>query len=83
MKITYKWEDIPDKSKEGLDKELKEGLITAGVFMHQTMGFPIEVFIDKLESMENKAEQWLFYLNFRNRHPNAFRSNQHTLVDKE
>lgn len=83
LKRVYNYNSIPDKSKEGMEKELREGLITIGVYMFQTMGFPIECFKDQLELMNNKAEQWLFYLNFRNKHPNAFRQSLNPQLDKQ
>lgn len=70
MRYTYK--DIPDKSKEGMDKELKEGVIIAGVYMNQTLGLPIETFIEFFSNFENKAQQWNFYMNFRNKYPKAY-----------
>lgn len=70
MKYSYK--DILDKSKEGMDKELEKGVIIAGVYMHQTLGFPIDVFSEIFNEFENKGKQWEFYLNFRNKYPKAY-----------
>jgi hypothetical protein len=70
----YKYKDIPDKTKEGLDRELEEGLTIIAIFFHNTLGVPIEVFKeDFLPRLKNKAEQMLFYMNFRNMHPELFK----------
>ena len=71
MKYTY--QDIADKSRDGLKKELHDGIITAGMYMYQTAGFPVDVFIETFnEKFNNKSEQWLFYMNFRNKYPKAY-----------
>lgn len=73
MKITYKYENIKDKSKEGMDKELSEGLVKGAFFFYQTYGFPLDVFKDELKNFDNKAKQWSWYMNFRNEHPDVFK----------
>lgn len=64
---------MKDKSVGGMKKELHDGLIQIGVFMQNSMGFPHEMFIDKVESM-SLIEQLVFYLSFRNKYPKIFKN---------
>lgn len=70
--MKYKYEDMPDKSMEGMKKELQEGLTVAAVFFHQTHGIPLGVFNSWLEEMPNMAAQMAWYMNFRNKYPKLF-----------
>ncbi len=45
--------------------------ISAGIYMHQTMGFPAEIYMDTFDSM-NLYEQASFLAGFRKRYPAAF-----------
>ena len=67
----YSFKDIKDKSKEGMDKELEEGLIKIAVYFNTTHGMPLDMFND-LQYGKNKAEQLMFYMNFRNSNPKLF-----------
>lgn len=72
MKYTY--EDFKDKTKEGIDKELGEGLAVAAFYFYQTLGVPVEIFNDWITTkLHNKAEQLLWYMNFRNDNLKLFR----------
>lgn len=72
MKYTY--EDIKDKSKEGLDKELNDGLVKIAVYFQTTLGIPKDIFEnDLIGKLESKADLWLFYMNFRNANPEVFK----------
>ena len=66
---------MKDKSVEGIKLELKEGLTKAAVFMQTTNGLPLEYFNDKLRKMDI-LQQLLFYMNFRNEHPDIFETNE-------
>ena len=71
--MSYRYEDIPDKSKEGMDKELEIGLAKMAVYFYQTYGLPLEIFKEEMDKKtSNKAEQWLTYLNFRNSNPKIY-----------
>jgi hypothetical protein len=71
MKYTYN--DMPDKSIEGVRKELNDGLVKIAVFFTQSLGIPFENFKDMLkDNCKNDAEAMLFYMNFRNLHPKIF-----------
>ena len=63
-----RYKDFKDKSKEGINTELRNGLVKAAVFMYQTHGFPLECFNDEMAKLKNKARQLLWYMNFMNRH---------------
>ncbi len=47
--------------------KLKDGLVEVGIHMKQTMGFPIKLYIKKINGM-NRAEQLAFYLTFCKNH---------------
>lgn len=70
--MKYTFNDMKDKSTEGIKKEMMEGLVKIAVFMETSMGFPHEIFIDKIESM-SFAQQLIFYLSYRNRKPKIFK----------
>ena len=77
MKYTYN--DIKDKSREGLRNELQEGLNKICVYFKMTLGIPVEIFNDWLQTKTpTQADQWLFYLNFRNKYPNVFKEYENT-----
>lgn len=69
----YTYKDIKDKSSKGLTKELATGLAKIAFYMFQTYGFPKEMFEEEVLKNKNKAENWLFYMNFRNEYPQAFK----------
>lgn len=78
--MAYRYEDIPDKSKEGMDRELQRGLVIAAVYFQQTLGVPVECFSDWVQGVmtwgpdnNTKATQWLWYMNFRNKHPKLYK----------
>lgn len=62
---------MPDKTTEGVERELLEGLTIAAVYFYQTFGVPLEIFNDYFKE-HNRAEQLLWYMNFRNKYPKLF-----------
>lgn len=71
----YTYSQIKDKTKQGIEKELSEGIAKACVYFYETLGFPIETFKEKIEAM-NRAEQLLWYMSFRSENPKLFNSNK-------
>lgn len=69
MKYTY--QDMPDKSKEGIRKETSRGLGTIAAFFLRTYGLPFDYFKTETNKL-NDARKVLFYMNFRNKHPDLF-----------
>lgn len=67
----YSYKDIPDKTVDGIRREVSKGLAVIAVYFQTTFGFPFEVFKDKIDSMDD-AKKTLFYMNFRNKHPELF-----------
>lgn len=67
--MTYKYEDMKDKSSEGIDKELSHGLSVIAFYMMTTEGIPKEIVAEKLEGL-SKIEQLALYMGFRSKHPN-------------
>lgn len=63
MKYTYN--NFLDKSKEGVIKEVSNGLLRIGFYMYTTLGFPFDVFLDKINDL-SLMEQISFYLYFKN-----------------
>jgi len=64
---------MPDKTKEGIREEVEKGLGKIASYFFQTYGMPLEVFKEEYESKcKNGAESLLFYMNFRNEHPELF-----------
>lgn len=56
-----------------MEVELSTGLTVAAVYFHQTLGVPVEIFNEWITGkLTNRAEQWLWYMNFRNRHPDLY-----------
>ncbi len=71
MRYTYK--DMPDKSKEGILEEARNGLATAAFWFQTTQGIPVEIFKEWLhEKCPTAADSLHFYMNFRNQHPELF-----------
>lgn len=72
--MQYKYQDFKDKTKEGVEKELQQGLTTIAVYFSQSKGIPLEIFNDWITTkINNRAEQLHFYMRFRNQHPNLFK----------
>lgn len=68
-KPTYTYKDI----KLPLDQELNIGLAHMAFYFFTAYGFPVEMFNDIInKDGMNKAKQLLFYMNFRNIHPEVF-----------
>ncbi len=59
--------------KEMLIDKIKEDLITIGVFMQTSIGYPLEMFQIKMEEM-TLLNQLQFCIKQRERHPNLFNS---------
>ncbi len=55
-------------------KDLKEGLVEVGIYMKQTMGFPIEAYVLKVNQM-NRAQQLAFYFTFCKNYNIAYEKN--------
>jgi len=72
-KITYKYENMPDKSKDGIRNEVSKGLGKIAFYFSQTYGMPIEIFKEIYEDKcDNGLKSLMFYMNFRNEHPEVF-----------
>ncbi len=71
--MTYAYKDIPDKSKEGMDSELSNGMAAIAFYFQSVLGIPYDVFVeDFMPKIETKAQAWMVYMNFRNAHPTLF-----------
>lgn len=71
MKYTY--QDIPDKSKEGIIKEVQMGLAKIAFHFVSVLGIPREVFDEMLkEKCPDNLSKLSFYLHYRNENPNLF-----------
>lgn len=70
----YRYEDIQDKSKEGILKELSAGLGKAMFWFETTQGIPHEIFKEWIEGdrLESVTQQLFWYMNFRNLYPQLF-----------
>lgn len=71
MKKIYTFKDVLDKTPKGLEAELRNGLTVGACYFFQSEGIPLDIFNEWLASM-TRAEQWLWYMNFRNRHKELF-----------
>lgn len=72
--MTYSYKDIKDKSKTGMDAELAEGIALIAAHFKTQHGMPIEVFQElNKEWLNNRAMAWIFYMDFRNKHPLMFK----------
>ena len=67
-RIIYKYQDMPNKSVEGIHNEVVGGLAKMAVFFETTYGLPHELFYDRCQK-ESLAMLTLAYLDFRNEHP--------------
>jgi len=71
--MKYSYADMPDKTLEGIKKEVEVGLATIAVYFETTLGVPLEIFQEMLETkLKTGADSLLFYMNFRNKHPELF-----------
>jgi hypothetical protein len=69
MKHKYTYKDIKDKTPQGLAEELIHGMTIASVYYYTNLGVPPEVFNEWITTiLKNRAEQWWWYMNFRNEH---------------
>lgn len=59
--------------KKDVEVELQYGLTVIAVYSYLTWGIPLEYFNDFLGKFNNKAEQLLFYINFKKMHPKVFK----------
>ena len=73
MKYTY--QNMQDKSIEGVCKEVSKGLAIAAFYLVTTVGMPKGLFKEKILEL-NDAEKLLWYMNFRNKNPKLFKSNR-------
>lgn len=72
MKYTYN--EIPDKSKEGIRQEVIRGLATIAFWFATTKGVDKETFLHWLEEKcPTQAHELLFYMDFRNEHSELFK----------
>lgn len=58
--------------KQQLRDFLSEGLTRAAIYMKTTMGFPEEIFFEKIDDMQTAGEQMLWLSNFAKGHPKVF-----------
>lgn len=71
--MKYGYEQMPDKTMEGLHKELESGLTIMAIFFFTSYGIPLDIFNSMLEEKtHNMAEQMVMYLNFRNKYPKLY-----------
>ncbi len=71
MKYTYN--EITDKSIDGVCKELGRGLGVISFYFLSVHGMPLEMFTDLLEkTCPSGSDKMFFYLKFRNIHPQLF-----------
>ena len=68
----YRFENMPDKTVDGVIKELRQGLTIAAVYFQSSLGFPLEYFNMELEKLGTIEKQLLFYMVFRNRYPKLY-----------
>ncbi len=70
----YTYKDVKDKTKEGMDKELSEGLGIIAAYFYRTHGLPLDMFKDMAETthLRSRSDQWAFYMSFRNTNPTVF-----------
>lgn len=73
----YTFQDVKDKTKEGIRRETEEGLGIMAFFYYSNKGVPLEYFEDRLEEMyPTNAHKILAYFDFRNEHPELFEQEQ-------
>lgn len=71
MKYTY--DNMPDKSKEGVMDELGNGLAAIAFHYETVLGVPLEIFEDMLEEKcPTNAHKLRFYMRYRNEKPEIF-----------
>lgn len=71
MKYTYN--EMPDKSKQGIKNEVSKGLAIIAFYFQTVLGIPLDTFEDMLEKRcKNDADKLFFYINFRNDKPEIF-----------
>ena len=71
----YKYENIADKTKQGILNELETGLAKMAIYFYTSYGIPPDIFNDKLKNM-HIIEQLNAYMSFRNENPLLFRTNE-------
>lgn len=57
-----------ESQKQQLRDFLSEGLMKAAVYMKITMGFPEEIFFEKIRDMQTTSVQMLWLSNFAKEH---------------
>ncbi len=70
MKYTY--ENMPDKTKDGIRKEVEFGLGIIIAYFYSTKGIPVETQKSQFAKMSNEHKIFA-YMNFRNQHPELFK----------
>lgn len=66
---------MPDKSVTGIIKEVESGLAVAAFYFEDTLGLPLEIFkMEMEEKCSTNDQKILWYFNFRNLHPELFKS---------
>lgn len=63
--MTYTYNEMKDKTIDGIKNETRDGLITMGLYFYQTHGLPIEFFKELIDKL-SFAEKVNLYMNFRN-----------------
>lgn len=69
----YHFADMPDKTKDGVMRELSSGLVKMVVYYQTVHGLPIDMMKDLLtKDFPTNDRKLGFYMDFRNRHPKVF-----------
>jgi hypothetical protein len=61
-----------EEQKQQARDYIQQALVRVGVYMQQTMGFPLEDFIEKTNEMSTARDQMRFLDHFYKRHPKVF-----------
>ena len=72
--MTYLYGDVPDKTEDGIKKEIKHGLTKIKFYFVTVHGVDPEGFDGVLDETKMTMREWLIaYLHLRNKHPKAFK----------
>ncbi len=72
--MKYKFENMSNKSKEGVLDEVSKGLADIAFYYQTTLGFPLEVFEEMLEEKcPTNSHKIAFYMKFKNEKPEIFK----------
>lgn len=73
----YTYNDMPDKTADGILKEVAQGIPKIAVWFQTTQGIPWEMFRDDMveKHLVTNVDKLNFYMSFRNKHPEVFNDN--------